>query len=647
MRNFTALIIYPIKIGLCFITLLMFTNILFSQTPVASYPFNGNADDVSGNGNNGILTGTTSKPVLTADRFGNPNSAYEFGGYFNKNWIRIPNSSSLKLGNQLSISLWFNQCSFAGMDGWGQFVPNGFHILVSKAGDGISVNPGFDAGIYTDTNNLLTLTFRNTNGRGRIPPNFDAYCYINCFDTCEWIHFVVVADNDKLQMYFNGRKTLDQTITPADFTNANTQDLYIGSMDGGSWYPFKGKIDDVNIYNVALTQEQVIKLTGTYRSPLAVNNTITLDSLVTYMACGTSGKGAISIFPNIDNAPYQFSVDNGTTYQSTGIFTNLPVGDYKVRVKTKCNQKDTLITIGTSYQITKTLTICQGKSFLGHTSSGTYVDKFITSKGCDSLITTILTVNPTPGANFEVSPEEVSIVKPDVTFTDKSASTIPVTWLWRLGNGETSMSQSFNYVYSDTGKFVVTLVVKNQYGCTDSISKRVIVRPGYSIFIPNAFTPNGDGYNDTFGPVTLGIRSLEMNISDRNGRLIHKIDRVDGKWDGMMPSGQSAPQGVYYYLLRAMGYENIEYIRQGNVNLYRDYIKLVPNPVNFSAVLNFTGTLSGEKIISVYKSSGVLIRMFNTSDDIVYFDLSSLSKGLYFIRATDSLQTTEVKFIKE
>ena len=158
------------------------------------------------------------------------------------------------------------------------------------------------------------------------------------------------------------------------------------------------------------------------------------------------------------------SIDNGTTYQSTGIFTNLPEGEYKVQVKTKCNQKDTLITIGSSYQISKNLTICQGQSFLGHTATGTYVDKFITSKGCDSLITTVLTVNPSPVTNFEDSPEEVSIVKPDITFTDKSATSIPVTWLWRLGNGETSTSQSFNYTYSDTGKFVVTLVVKNQYG---------------------------------------------------------------------------------------------------------------------------------------------------------------------------------------
>lgn len=635
-----------VRVGLLFIMLLVYNNILFSQIPVASYPFNGNANDASGNGNNGILTGATSNPVLTADRFGNPNSAYEFGGYYNRNWIRVPNSNTLKFNSQMSISVWFNQCSFVGMNGYGQFVPNGIHILFSKAGDGISVNPGFDAGIYTDTKNVLQLYFGNTNGRGGVPRNFDASTFINCFDTCEWIHFAVVVDNDKLQMYFNGRKTLDQTITPADFTNANTQDLYIGSMDGGSWYPFKGKIDDVNIYNVALTQAQVTTLMGSYRSPLAVNNTITLDSLVSNMSCG-SNNGSILIYPNKDNAPYQFSIDGGVTYHPSGIFPRLGVGKYNVRIKTICNQLDTIINIGTSINITKTLTVCQGQNYLGHTATGKYVDNLKTAKGCDSIITTNLTVNPRPVANFTVLPGVVSIVKPEVSFTDKSTGSPPVTWHWSLGNGDISNVQNFNYTYKDTGKYKVTLLVKNLYGCADSMTTRVIVQPGFSIYIPNAFTPNGDGFNDTFGPVTKGVSSIEMSISDRNGRIVHKIDQVNGRWDGLMSTGSAAPQGVYFYLLKAFGYDELEYTRQGNVNLYRGQVNLAPNPVKSSAVLNLSGRLSGEKTISVRSASGNLIRVFNTVEDIVYLDFTALNSGLYFLKASDSSRSIDVKFIKE
>ncbi len=647
MKKFIHRLICPDKGELLLFVLLFFNSMVFSQTPVASYPFNGNANDASGNGNNGILSGESANPVLTADRFGNPNSAYQFGGYYNKNWIRVPNSSSLKLNNQLSISLWFNQCSFAGMDGYGGFSTNGYHILISKAGDGISANPGFDTGIQTDTKNLLQLYFGNTNGYGP-PRNFDAATKINCFDTCEWIHFVVVVNNDKLQMYFNGRKTLDQTINPADFTNANTQDLFIGRMNGGGriWYPFNGKIDDVNIYSIALTQAQVTTLMGSYRSPLAVNNTITLDSLITNLACG-SDNGSISIYPNSNNAPYQFSIDGGVTYQSSGIFPGLGVGKYNVKIKTFCNQKDTVVNIETSISITKSLTLCQGQSYLGHAATGKYVDNLKTAKGCDSIITTNLTVNPRPVANFTVLPDVVSIIKPEVSFTDKSTGSPPLTWQWSLGNGDSSDLRNFNYTYTDTGKFKVTLLVKNQYGCADSISTHVTVQSGYSIFIPNVFTPNGDGINDTFGPVTKGVSSLEMSISDRSGRIVHKIDQVNGRWDGLMPSGSAAPQGVYFYLLRALGYDELEYIRQGNVNLYRDQVNLVPNPVKSSAVLNFIGRLTGEKTISVYTAAGMLIRTFNTTEDIVYLDLTSLNPGLYFLKASDSSQRIDVKFIKE
>jgi hypothetical protein len=69
---------------------------------VAYYPFNGNANDASGNGNNGIVVGAT----LTADRFGNPNSAYSFNG--TSDYIRVPNSSSLQLTNDFTLTAWIN-----------------------------------------------------------------------------------------------------------------------------------------------------------------------------------------------------------------------------------------------------------------------------------------------------------------------------------------------------------------------------------------------------------------------------------------------------------------------------------------------------------------------------------------------------------
>jgi gliding motility-associated-like protein len=211
-------------------------------------------------------------------------------------------------------------------------------------------------------------------------------------------------------------------------------------------------------------------------------------------------------------------------------------------------------------------------------------------------------------------------------------------YYWSTGDTSASIS------VANSGKY--WLKVTDQWGCVgyDTVE---VTNLGAEIRIPNAFTPNGDGYNDTFGPVTEGIETLEMKINDRYGRQVNIIDTVNGRWDGNMPSGSKAPQGVYFYLLKAMGYDQMEYVHQGIVNLYRDLIDLMPNPVKDKAVLDMSGRFTGEKIISIYNSSGSLVKTWTTMDDVHQFDLSFLRPGFYILRATNSEQVNVIKFIKE
>jgi len=99
-------------ICICIFSLVLFVNCSLladiNTGLVAYYPFNGNANDASGNGNNGIVNGAT----LTADRFGNPNSAYSFNGA--SDYIRVPNSNSLQLTNDFTLSAWINCKSLGG-----------------------------------------------------------------------------------------------------------------------------------------------------------------------------------------------------------------------------------------------------------------------------------------------------------------------------------------------------------------------------------------------------------------------------------------------------------------------------------------------------------------------------------------------------
>ena len=226
-------------------------NIATAQIPssglIGYWPFNGNATDESGNGNHGILAGQTQNPQLATDRFGNPNSAYEFGGYYNKNWIRIQNSESLLLDRQMTVSLWFQQCEFAGMDGYGRYsTTNAGFTIFSKAGDYIAAYPGFWIGSGIDSQTAaLTIGSANKNTQGYTDCNYSVNIQYNCFDTCEWVHYVSIIDDTVAKAYVNGVLYTVTPINRADYYRANTQDIYIGRMgcNGTIWYPFNGKID--------------------------------------------------------------------------------------------------------------------------------------------------------------------------------------------------------------------------------------------------------------------------------------------------------------------------------------------------------------------------------------------------------------------
>nr|MBP7541374.1 gliding motility-associated C-terminal domain-containing protein [Saprospiraceae bacterium] len=524
--------------------------------PVASYPFSGNADDESGNNNHGVLSGGSSDPILTKDRFGNDNSAYEFGGFNNKNWIRIPNSSSLQFDKTLSISFWFKQCSFAGMDGNGGFSPNGYFITLSKAGDGISAKPGIWFFTHTDVNNQLNLSFSNTNGNPSSNLNFSEGDNFDCFDPCEWAHCVVVINDTIWQMYLNGQLRKQVTIKSADFTEANKQDLLIGRMDGSNiiWYPFNGIIDDIDIYNCALTSTEVEKLFGGYIDPLSSNNSINLDSIkITNPDC--SNEGSIALFPDDQNNNYQFSQDSGITYQSSNIFSNLPAGQHLIRIKTDCTFRDTLITIlDPKLIIDNKVSICEGQNyFAGGTyqnQPGIYSDTLHTTSGCDSIIITNLTIKDQDLFHnilvIESNPSDTLPKGSKVVLTITNAEP-GAEYRWYKNNILISQSSGSIEVEVDFGKdfYSAEMVSPTELYCTGDGSIEIVgIIP--KLIMPNAFTPNNDGVNDRFRAVIdAGVEIVKLTVVSRWGQTMYSQAGNDG-WDGKF-SGKEAPSDTYIY----------------------------------------------------------------------------------------------------
>jgi len=189
-----------------------------------------------------------------------------------------------------------------------------------------------------------------------------------------------------------------------------------------------------------------------------------------------------------------------------------------------------------------------------------------TSLGCSKTASVTINVNPLPVANFIVNPSNVSIFKPVVHFQDESVGSLPLSWRWSLGNGDSSSIPEFDYTYRDTGRYKVTLWVYNQYGCVDSVHDYVIVHPDYTIFIPNAFTPNNDMKNDLFHAYGTGISEFNMKIFDRWGELLYQTNKMETGWDGKY-KGSMLPKGIYIYYIYFTDVLKTEHYRSGTVTI--------------------------------------------------------------------------------
>ena len=238
---------------------------------VAYYPFNGNANDESGNGNHGILSGPK-VPDLTTDRFGNPYSAYDFGGFNNYNWIKVPNSESLKFDKEYTMSFWIQQSELAGMDGYGRYSTTspGFAVIC-KAGDGNATYPGLNIMTGKGSGGKgISVSTNNSNGNAHVQSNWNHnFGYSKSdYQLGDWLHIVLVVNDTSKILYLNGKEVAKDGLNKAaNFSSMNRQDLYFGIMassdmtlgryGSGAWYPFYGKIDDVRIYNRALTDTEV------------------------------------------------------------------------------------------------------------------------------------------------------------------------------------------------------------------------------------------------------------------------------------------------------------------------------------------------------------------------------------------------------
>ena len=195
--------------------------------------------------------------------------------------------------------------------------------------------------------------------------------------------------------------------------------------------------------------------------------------------------------------------------------------------------------------------------------------------GCIDSVTNedFLIVYPEPTAQFTWSPNPVMMFNTDVQFSNQSFLDAYHQWFMPGGIPSSSNLERPETQYPDgvTGNYDVTLIVTSEEGCTDTITKTVIVYPEVLIFAPTAFTPDGDEFNQTWKPIISGIDvySYTLEIYNRWGEMVWESHDLSVGWDGTY-NGKVAEFGTYVWKISARDELNDgKYEWEGHLNILR------------------------------------------------------------------------------
>lgn len=205
-----------------------------------------------------------------------------------------------------------------------------------------------------------------------------------------------------------------------------------------------------------------------------------------------------------------------------------------------------------------------------YTDTGTYYVQLIVSDttSCNLADTSSYTfhVYQNPVAGFTYDQPVFYFVNDNIHFYDHSI--YAAFYNWDFGDGTSSADSVVVHQFKDGGTFDVCLLVTSINGCIDSTCAPLEILSSEMIYVPNAFTPNGDFKNDVFKVSYTGLTDLNVMIFDRWGEKIYEYNSLSGSWDGTY-NGKPVAEDVYIWKLKAKGvvHDNIEKI--GRVSVVR------------------------------------------------------------------------------
>lgn len=440
----------------------------FAQVPnyvptnglIGWWPFNSNANDLSGNSNNGFVNG----PTLTSDRYNNANSAFLFDGINDR--IEIPHNQSLNCSS-ITISIWFNTNTFIASNSFGP------HLISKRDWSGWGSSFQMAIGIYQGQNGCWADWTIGNNSGIYYPNN-------TILNTNNWTNLIYTHDGNNVKLYINGG--LVQSIVSPGLLSFNSLPMWFGARPnaGNNSCWFNGKIDDIGIWNRALTACEINQLYTSSISTISIqasSNSLCAGQIATL---NLNGSNSYTWSTGQNTSSIQISPTITTNYSVIGTATNIctptaainisvnPLPTISVNSGTICNsQSFTLIPNGAN-----TYTISGGNIIVSPSITTSYSVTGTSTAGCISASAAVATVSVNQNPILSITGNTLLCTGETGTITVSGAN----AYAW--SNGATSTSITINNT-PNTYNYTVTGTGTNS--CTASTTVQVLINACTSI----------------------------------------------------------------------------------------------------------------------------------------------------------------------
>lgn len=152
-----------------------------------------------------------------------------------------------------------------------------------------------------------------------------------------------------------------------------------------------------------------------------------------------------------------------------------------------------------------------------------------------------------PVAAFDYTPEKPTVLNSTVLFYNNTQ--FASSYQWSFGDGASSTASNPEHYYPLVGTYPVTLIASNNGMCFDTLTIELQIREAYSFYVPEGFTPNGDGKNDVLQFKAISAQEISVTIFNRWGQLVFEDKGNPVSWNGSVNNGgETVQKGSYVYI---------------------------------------------------------------------------------------------------